>query len=226
MITEGKIRKAFDWFKKKVKDVFTKKSDTINKKSLDIVDMKSLNEKMHWMNLYTMVYDNPLGKDDKSLRYYDELPLFFPISMTKSSKGNTLLHGLNIHYLEPEARKLLIDDLYGVIREGMEMTGYDPDVDDYNNLAYSQLTKFVGKYLDKLYLGMIGTSATKKIRIAYRTYALKQIGSKIKRIKTSEWENAVNLIGPSFKKMSSSEIYQDVNILYDKYKNRNWNSLI
>jgi len=221
-LQEGKIKTAMNWFKQKVKDLFTKKA-VITKKSFDIVDMKSIQEKMHFMNLYTMAYPDPLWKDD--LPYFDALPLFFPVTMSKSPRGNVLLHGLNIHFLQYDARKALLTNIAEVIDKGARRVGFDPDVDDYNKLAYAQLTKFVGPYINKIYLGVLGTNDMKKIRICYRTYALQQISTQIKRIKTSEWENAVDLITPNFQKQAAGEIYKDISQLYNKYKNRSWNEI-
>lgn len=229
MLSENKIKSAFDWFKKKVVDLFSKKTppppkDMPKNKTMDILSVKDITDKMHFMNMYVIGYPDPLWKDE--LAYYDALPLFFPIDIVGPSHGNgAKIRGLNIHYLEPEPRKVLIQNIFEIVNNGMIRLGYNPDIDGYDKLAYAQLTKFIGKYINQIYLGVLGDSGTKKIRLCYRSYFLNRIPTKIKRIKTSEMLNAIDLIGPSFQKMSSSNVYKDINELYNKYKGSNWGSI-
>lgn len=55
---------------------------------------------------------------DKSLPYWDALPLVFPIEFNLKSKNGRAFYGLNVHYLPLDLRAKLLDALYLEIRHG------------------------------------------------------------------------------------------------------------
>ena len=68
-------------------------------------------------NLYAMYYD---PKTKKQMPYYDKFPLIMPLDY-QSVKGQRYYLSLNFHYLPPDARKILFDQLFAV-RARKELT--------------------------------------------------------------------------------------------------------
>ena len=222
-ISEASLKKALTWFADKIKSAYDAppKSAAERKSDWDIYDTKALVKKMSMFHMYTHAYPNPLWKNE--LPYWDALPLYFPVGMLGPSHGNgAKIQAINIHYLTHNNRIIFIQELYNVVNKSMQQLGYDPDTQGYEELPHAMMTKIVGKHMDAVYRGLTGSEGEKKIRMAYRSYLLKRIGSKIKRIKFSEWENAANLILPQWKKQGESAIIRDINQKYQKYKNRDW----
>jgi len=222
-LTEGQLRKAAKWFFGRAKDLFSKKRETEKekKKSGNITDLKDISSKMYNFNLYMTLYPDPLYKD--TLPVYDQLPLFFPISMTGAAHGSgPKIQGLNIHYLSPANRKVFMQEILFVIKKNAVRAGYDPDTLD--DIPPTVINGWVGKYINAVY-SQQQKSAGSKIKVAYRSYLLNRIKGKMIKIKFSEWDNAVNVVLPRFKKMSPSATYQYVNEQYAKYKNNPWGPL-
>jgi hypothetical protein len=228
--TSKSVKDAYKWFGKKVKSLFKKDKDdaTRRAKSQNIKDYADLEGKMHFFNMYTMGYPDPKYKD--TLKYYDIVPLYFPIDMTGSSHGSgRKIRALNIHYLPPKARVQFMDEMKSVIIDGMDRLGYNPDEEGYNKVAYANLTKWVGKYADQVYQGLAGVGDARMLRMCYRSYLVDRIATQITKIKLSEWENVVNLIDPKFyhqdTQISESKVYADIRSSFAKYKGNNWGSI-
>ena len=60
---------------------------------------------------YEYAAENP---GDAELQVYDRFPMVFIFNSTRSKEGNILLHGLNIHYLSPKERQILLEKLLTV----------------------------------------------------------------------------------------------------------------
>lgn len=214
-ISEQKLKKALGWLVNKAKQALSvKKKDERPTDIKDIGDFKKL--KMHW--LMFMIYDSP--KHKKTLKYYDALPLFFPLKFTVGPDG-VLLHGLNIHFLRPDDRSAFMNEIVKLMKKTAEKQGYDPN--NLNEVPDGNISKVVGKYLNAVYQGM--SSSGSRIKVAYRTYYVSRIKGKIIRILPDEWENAINLILPRFQKMGPGSVYKDIEELYKKYKGSSWKDI-
>jgi hypothetical protein len=94
-------KNSYQWFIKNVTEV-AKKS---NVRSMDVLseNKTNLTRKIIPGKMYSFFYS---AKYKDELPYWDAMPLIFPFSMDASS-----FHGLNLHYLPPRHRLLLINNL-------------------------------------------------------------------------------------------------------------------
>ena len=215
-ISEQKLKKALKWIFNKAKQALsTRKKD---EKPTDIKSLEDIGKKLRMHHLMFMIYDNP--KHKKTLKYYDALPLFFPLKITIGPDG-PLLHGLNIHYLQPGDRAAFINEIITLMKRTAEKQGYDPN--NLNEVPDGNISKVVGKYLNAVYQGM--NSAGSRIKVAYRTYYIGRIKGKMIKIQPDEWLTAVDVILPRFNKMGPGSIYKDIEELYSRYKGSNWGSI-
>ena len=130
--------------------------------------------------MYFYFYD-PKTKD--SMPYYDRFPLVIPIE-----RYNDGFLGLNLHYIHPKHRMVLLDKLS----------------DTTNNDTYDEKTKFKINYR---YL-----SAASRIFEAtpcIKRYLFTQIESRFLEITADEWDIAAMLPLESFVGASTSKVYAD-----------------
>jgi hypothetical protein len=69
-------------------------------------------------HLYMFVYDAKWKADTKKLPYYDQFPIIFPIGFTKDG-----FYGLNLHYLPPRLRAILMSSIYEAVQDKNAETG-------------------------------------------------------------------------------------------------------
>ena len=130
--------------------------------------------------MYFYFYD-PKTKD--SMPYYDRFPLVIPIE-----QYNDGFLGLNLHYIHPKHRMVLLDKLS----------------DTTSNDTYDEKTKFKINYR---YL-----SAASRIFEAtpcIKRYLFTQIESRFLEITADEWDIAAMLPVESFVGASTSKVYAD-----------------
>jgi hypothetical protein len=130
--------------------------------------------------MYFYFYD-PKTKD--SMPYYDQFPLVIPIE-----RYNDGFLGLNLHYIHPKHRMVLLDKLS----------------DTTNNDTYDEKTKFKINYR---YL-----SAASRIFEAtpcIKRYLFTQIESRFLEITADEWDIAAMLPLESFVGATTSKVYAD-----------------
>jgi len=217
---EKRLEKGVKWFWNALKSLVDKSR---KKKSKDdeksgIIDLKDLG-KMKPFHLYTMIYSDPLWKDQ--LDAWDSLPLFFPIDIVKGTNGMRI-RGINIHYLQPKDRIAFMKELENLIKKEASKKGYK-DLDEFLN-AGDRVTKAVGEYMNSVFQQTINSSGN-RIKVCYRSYLLDRIGSKIQKIKMDQWLEATYSILPKFNKMSPGGVYEMVNTEYNKYKSNNWKDI-
>jgi len=209
-LEENAIKKGVKWLFSKIKKAVSNKKEDDDKG--DIKTGKDVQKKMRMFNMYTLVYTDPKYK--KELNFYDAMPLIFPIDIKQGLEG-PLLRALNIHYLSPANRVKFIKELEAIVRKAAERHKYDPDnLEDY---PHQNITKAVGRYMDKVYRSG-GGSAGSHIRQAFRSYFFGRIKSKIKKIPIDEWENASKVVLPVFRKQTASQVYKEIAKEYQKYK--------
>jgi len=174
-------RKSREWFRTK--------SETINKTSLS--PLNTINDRKHVTgirsireigSLYLFNY-NP--KTKQTLNYYDTFPIVFPFNITKSG-----FLGLNLHYLPPTYRAILMDNLYILSNSN----DYKKDTTRLQKMTYSYL------------------NSQRNFRFfapCVKTYLNSQIRSKIAFIPPSEWELALFLPLQRFQKKSETQVWKE-----------------
>lgn len=135
--------------------------------------------------LYHFAYD-PLTKD--KLPYYDTFPLVIPLHPKPGANGEPGFLGLNLHYLPPKVRAAFLDKLmdFAVTNSNDEPTRL--------RITYEILQ---------------ATQRYKEFKPCLKHYLNKQIRSRIKTIKPSEWEVALFLPTANFQKATKTKVYKD-----------------
>jgi hypothetical protein len=161
------------WLKAKVKDL-KPTSDKLMK------DRDRLKNKSMIGRMYFYFYD-PKTKD--TMPYYDRFPLVIPIQ-----KYNDGFLGLNLHYIHPKYRMILLDKLS----------------DTLTNDKYDEATKFKINYR---YLA----SASKIFEATpcIKRYLFTQIESRFLEINADEWDIAAMLPVETFVGAKTSKVYAD-----------------
>jgi len=143
-------------------------------------------------DMMMFVYDPKLKKE---LPYYDTFPLIFPI---KKVKGG--FHGINMHYLPPRHRALLMDALL----KGGNLNNTEMDETTRMQLNYATL-KAAAEY--------------KYFRPCYKHYLDKHVQSRFIWIHPEEWQFALFLPTERFKKATKEEVWTQSKRVY---RGNNW----
>jgi len=162
-----------EWLKTKVKDL-KPTSDALMR------DKNRLKNTSMIGKMYFYFYD-PKTKD--TMPYYDRFPLVIPIE-----RYNDGFLGLNLHYIHPKHRMVLLDKLS----------------DTTNNDTYDEKTKFKINYR---YL-----SAASRIFEAtpcIKRYLFTQIESRFLEITADEWDIAAMLPVETFVGATTNKVYAD-----------------
>lgn len=130
-------------------------------------------------SMYMFHYD---PKYKETLPFYDRFPLIFPF---KVSGGH--FWGLNLHYLPPQGRALLMNNLY-------ELT---------NNKRYDESTR-----LRLSYDVLNGASKFKHFKPCVKQYLFSHVDARFIYIYPSEWDIAIFLPTERFKKSSKQTVWQ------------------
>lgn len=152
----ARTREAMDWYRRRAVRIS------------DITGGKLIKEERdRWVNkvqvggLYVWQYQ---AKHAKTLPYWDRFPCDFIIP---SLLGNKYFNGINLHYLPPTMRALLMDRLY----------------DTLNNNKFNETTKLKITYE---YLKEMGNLW----KPCYKTYLKSHVQSKFLEINVNEWDVA------------------------------------
>ena len=161
------------WLRAKVKDLKPTSSALMN-------DRDRLKNKSMIGRMYFYFYD-PKTKD--SMPYYDQFPLVIPIE-----KYNDGFLGLNLHYIHPKHRMVLLDKLS----------------DTLSNDDYDEKTK-----LKINYRYLAAASRIFEANPCIKRYLFTQIQSRFLEITADEWDIAAMLPLESFVGASTSKVYAD-----------------
>ncbi len=129
-------------------------------------------------NMYMYMYD-PKFKD--TLPFYDRFPLVFPFRVESDR-----FWGMNLHYLPPSYRAILMDSLYDLA----------------NNTRYDETTK--------LRLSFQTLNKAAKFRYfepCVKQYLFSQLNSKFMYVYPSEWDIALFLPTERFTKASKTQVF-------------------
>ena len=161
------------WLRAKVKDLKPTSSALMN-------DRDRLKNKSMIGRMYFYFYD-PKTKD--SMPYYDQFPLVIPIE-----KYNDGFLGLNLHYIHPKHRMVLLDKLS----------------DTMSNDTYDEKTK-----LKINYRYLAAASRIFEANPCIKRYLFTQIESRFLEITADEWDIAAMLPLESFVGATTSKVYAD-----------------
>ena len=161
------------WLRAKVKDL--KPTSSALMKDRDRLKNTSMIGKM-----YFYFYD-PKTKD--TMPYYDRFPLVIPIE-----KYNDGFLGLNLHYIHPKYRMILLDKLS----------------DTMSNDTYDEKTK-----LKINYRYLAAASRIFEANPCIKRYLFTQIESRFLEITADEWDIAAMLPVESFVGATTSKVYAD-----------------
>ena len=161
------------WLRAKVKDL--KPTPSALMRDRDRLKSTSMIGKM-----YFYFYD-PKTKD--TMPYYDRFPLVIPIE-----RYNDGFLGLNLHYIHPKHRMILLDKLS----------------DTMSNDTYDEKTK-----LKINYRYLAAASRIFEANPCIKRYLFTQIESRFLEITADEWDIAAMLPLESFVGASTSKVYAD-----------------
>jgi len=161
------------WLRAKVKDLKPTSSGLMT-------DRQRLRTSSMIGKMYFYFYD-PKTKD--SMPYYDRFPLVIPIE-----RYNDGFLGLNLHYIHPKNRMILLDKLS----------------DTTSNGTYDENTK-----LKINYRYLAAASRVFEATPCIKRYLFTQIESRFLEITADEWDIAALLPVESFVGASTSKVYAD-----------------
>lgn len=175
----SRSKESIEWFKQNL--VKLSSSKIANR----IVEQESATTVRSWTNVgigsMYFVHYNPKHKD--TLKYYDNFPLIIPIE--KYSDG---ILGLNLHYLPPNLRAVLLDSL----------------MEHVNNKNFDDKTKMKISY--EL---LANISKNKYFKPCIKKYLGKHFTTQFIKIHPSAWESSIYLPVENFKKASKKEVWAD-----------------
>ena len=172
----AKARAAGNWFREKVKQAGASASMRVVTPT-QLLKKQPADDSGALGKMYFYKYD---PKWAKKLPYWDMYPLVFPFEKAKGG-----FYGINLHYIPPRDRALLMDQL----NQFASNAKYDKTT--RLNLTYNTLKRY-GRAVPcvKRYLGDHVTSSTV-------------------RIDADEWEIAIFLPVERFQKESKSTVWKD-----------------
>jgi hypothetical protein len=161
------------WLRAKVKDLKPTSSGLMT-------DRQRLKTTSMIGKMYFYFYD---PKTKESMPYYDQFPLVIPIE-----KYNDGFLGLNLHYIHPKHRMILLDKLS----------------DTMSNDTYDEKTK-----LKINYRYLAAASRIFEANPCIKRYLFTQIQSRFLEITADEWDIAAMLPLESFVGATTSKVYAD-----------------
>jgi hypothetical protein len=164
---------ARDWLKKKVNDLRPSPASIMR-------DKERLREKSFVGRMYFYLYD-PKHKD--TLPYYDRFPLVIPIERYQDG-----FLGLNLHYIHPKQRIILLDKLSEVA----------------NNSKFDETTR-----LKVSYDFLRRASKIFEAQPCIKRYLFNHIDSRFLEITADEWDIAALLPAENFVGATTSKVYYD-----------------
>ena len=170
---EKRSREARNWLKAKIGALRPTKGDLMR-------DKQRLRERSFIGRMYFYFYD-PKTKD--SLPYYDKFPLVIPIERYPDG-----FLGLNLHYISPKQRILLLDKL------SILLTDNNYDEKTRLRISYDYLAR-----ASKMY----------QAKPCIKRYLFSHIQSRFLEITADEWDIAAMLPVESFVKAKKNKVWSE-----------------
>jgi len=174
-ILPGKSKEAREWFRQKAEQ-----TKLVNRQMLLRQNTQVGKNQIKVGSCYMYFYD---PKYKQTLPYYDRFPLVFPFR----SVDNGFI-GLNMHYLPPQYRALLMDALYDLSSN-----------DKYNSTTKLRLSYDV----------LNDASKFRYFRPCIKRYLVSQVASVPVLIDPSEWDIALMLPVEMFEKASKEKVWAE-----------------
>lgn len=170
-----RTKESLEWFRARMKNM-----NNISRQGLLKDPTLQKRQRFGAGNMYMFFYD---PKHRETLPYYDAFPLTI---MVGPAPGG--FYGLNLHYLPPNLRAILFDNL-------MDIT---------NNKRYDESTKF------KLSYQMLNSvKKLKHFAPCFKHYLTSQVDSKIVLVEPPEWEIALFMPTEQFNKSNKRSVWAD-----------------
>tara|TARA_B100000508_G_C11458590_1_gene278015 strand:- start:983 stop:1573 length:591 start_codon:yes stop_codon:yes gene_type:complete len=169
----ARTQKAREWYRNAAKGI-----KNVNNRTFMSQNKTNLVNKAEVGKMYLFNYD---PKHKATLPYYDKYPLVFPIGPAKGG-----FYGLNMHYLPPQMRASLMDNLYDYVSDD------NMDSKTKINMTYKVLNS---------------TTKLKAFKPCIKHYLFKHVRSRYLFIYPSEWDMALMLPLARFEKQSSRYVY-------------------
>lgn len=173
-------RQSMLWLQENVRDIRTSPA-----KLAEEILSESRGGRFQMGGLYQFAYD-PATKD--KLPYYDTFPLVIPLHLKPGANGESGFLGLNLHYLPPLVRAAFLDKL-------MDLAVMNSNDEPTRLRVTYDILKATERY--------------KEFKPCIKHYLNKQVRSRIKTIKPSEWETALYLPTANFQKATKTKVYKD-----------------
>lgn len=174
-ILPGKSKEAREWFRQKAEQ-----TKLVNRQMLLRQNTQVGKNQIKVGSCYMYFYD---PKYKQTLPYYDRFPLVFPFR----SVDNGFI-GLNMHYLPPQYRAVLMDALYDLSSN-----------DKYNSTTKLRLSYDV----------LNDASKFRYFRPCIKRYLVSQVASVPVLIDPSEWDIALMLPVEMFEKASKEKVWAE-----------------
>jgi hypothetical protein len=169
-------RQSLEWLRRKYASL--KPSDVTERKFISETQRR---RKVPLIGRLYMFLYKPKMKEE--LPYYDRFPLVFPIRRVAGG-----FYGLNMHYLPPKYRALLMDQLYNTL----------------NNTAFDETTR-----LRITYKLLNGTAKYRWFRPCVKHYLTPHMQSSLIYIEPTEWNLALFVPSEQFRKDNKRNVWQD-----------------
>lgn len=187
ILEEAALKNKVKYGSKEMKQFLRDKA--LQATSRNVKPQKIINTKKAAANIQELVmpgrmvcyFYDPKTKD--KLPYWDKFPVVFPIE--HYSDG---FLGLNMHYLPPQYRALLMDKLYSLL----------------NNKRYDATTKL------KINYQILSAAAKFKFfKPCLKRYLYSHVKSQIVQIESAEWEYVAFLPLARFQKSTNMKVWRD-----------------
>jgi hypothetical protein len=172
-------KEAVDWFRKQALSLKSVNQQKIINANMPFKRFQTLSPKSIG-KMYMFVYD---AKHKDTLPYWDAFPLVFPIEFY----GDSFL-GINLHYLPPKTRALLMDALYSLI----------------NNEKYDNTT-----ILRMSYQILAKAGRFKYFKPCIKKYLFSNVGSPFIYVAPDEWDFALMLPTEKFQGANKQTVYKE-----------------
>ena len=170
---QPRTNQARAWLRAKINDLKPSRQTLLN-------DKGRMRDTTIIGRMYFYFYD---PKTKESLPYYDRFPLVIPIEQYRDG-----FLGLNLHYIHPKQRILLLDELSEFA----------------NNSKYDASTK-----LRLSYDLLRSTGKAYQATPCIKRYLFTHVESRFLEITADEWDIAALLPMESFQKASTSKVYSE-----------------
>jgi hypothetical protein len=175
-------------------------------------------KKLSIANIYAHIYIPKYKDDPQKLPFYDEFPLYIPITFDKGR-----IFAFNLHYLKPANRKIFIKNYIKYLKNRVRTyyslnTKHEVNLDEVDQKL---LQRWGETYMNQF----LGSHKNSVLKVCVRSYLPNHIASRIFKLNMGELDKYQELnmtFAPVFKRKTAKEIYAEVERNYIKYADSDW----